>query len=129
MMFLSECKNNRIPYVILCLITFGFYSVWAYGLHHTTPANWNDWRLAIVGGVIYLGLIYALAVDYSVINMLCAMAVLWGMMALYCVLLTFVAWRLSERNRCGQRHGSGVFARRERSHALLLTGGVKCHRN
>lgn len=97
-MFLSECKNNRIPYVILCLITFGFYSVWAYGLHHTTPADWNDWRLAIVGGGIYLGLIYALAVDYSVINMLCAMAVLWGMMALYCVLLTLVAWRLPTLN-------------------------------
>ena len=98
MMFLSECKNNRIPYVILCLITFGFYSVWAYGLHHTTPADWNDWRLAIVGGGIYLGLIYALAVDYSVINMLCAMAVLWGMMALYCLLLTLVAWRLPTLN-------------------------------
>lgn len=97
-MFLSECKNNRIPYVILCLITFGFYGIWAYGLHHTTLADWSDWRLAIVGGGIYLGLIYALAVDYSVINMLCAMVVLWGMTALYCVLLTFVSWRLPALN-------------------------------
>ncbi|MGP9421625.1 hypothetical protein ACT3RT_21810 [Ewingella sp. AOP9-I1-14] len=98
MMFLSDCKNNRIPYVILCLITLGFYGVWAYELHHTTTADWSDWRFALIAGALYLFLIYASAIDFSVINTLCMMAALWGMMALYCVLLTFVACRLPALN-------------------------------
>ncbi|TPG56828.1 hypothetical protein EAH77_22410 [Ewingella americana] len=93
-MFLSECKNNRIPYVILCLITLGFYGTWAYELHYATPADWSDWRFALIAGGIYLGLIYASAIDFSVINTLCMMAALWGVMAIVFVLCAFLTWKL-----------------------------------
>jgi len=93
-MFLSDCKNNRIPYVILFLITLGFYGVWAYELHHTTQADWSDWRFALIAGALYLFLIYGSAIDFSVINTLCMMAALWGVMAVLFVMSAFVAWKL-----------------------------------
>jgi len=96
MMFLSDCKNNRIPYVILFLITLGFYGVWAYELHHTTTAEWRDWRFALVVGAIYLFLIYASAIDFSVINTLCIMAVLWGVMTVLFALYAFITWKLPD---------------------------------
>jgi len=95
-MFLSDCKNNRIPYVILCLITLGFYGVWAYELHHTTQADWSDWRFALIAGALYLFLIYASAIDFSVINTLCIMAVLWGVMTVLFVLYAFITWKLPD---------------------------------
>jgi hypothetical protein len=96
MMFLSDCKNNRIPYVILFLITLGFYGVWGYELHQTTPADWSDWRFALVVGAIYLFLIYASAIDFSVINTLCIMVALWGVLAVLFVLCAFVTWELPD---------------------------------
>ncbi|WP_413536362.1 hypothetical protein [Rahnella inusitata] len=95
-MFLSDCKNNRIPYVILFLITLGFYGVWAYELHHTITAEWRDWRFSLVIGAIYLFLIYASAIDFSVINTLCIMAVLWGVMTVLFVLYAFITWKLPD---------------------------------
>ena len=57
-----------------------------------------DYRflIALVVGAIYLFLIYASAIDFSVINTLCIMAVLWGVMTVLFVLYAFITWKLPD---------------------------------
>lgn len=93
-MLLNKHKSNRLPFIALCLITLGFYGLWAYGLRaiHVAPEDWSVWRAALIAGGIYLGLIYVSAIDFSVINTLCMMVALWGVMAILFVACAFVVW-------------------------------------